>query len=501
MKIYDTYSQELKEFIPLEEKKVKIYVCGPTVYDYPHLGHARCYITWDMVVRYLEFKGYDVTYVRNITDVDDKIINKAIACGQTPKIIAERYYQEFQSAMKALNIKSPTIEPRATDNIEQMVDIIKSLVDKGYAYSTGNGDVYFRVQKYTGYGRLSKQNLNELEAGARVESSEIKEDPLDFALWKAVKTEDEIGWESPWGKGRPGWHIECSAMVKKYLGTPIDIHAGGQDLIFPHHENERAQAETAFDNQFVKYWMHNGFVVINEEKMSKSLGNFITIKDILENYDANTIRFFIYTNHYRMPVDFNDESLRSAKAGIKRLKNAVTDVKSSVGEEKLVEARGILDKIVDEIAIKGEVPLQMLDRMHGIEESISAEAIEKIIKESRNFISAMDDDFNTAKALAGLFEVANCAQKAKDENEPQKAAFYLALLIKFSNIIGFDLTTQDELRDELISQLMDVIIRVRATVRNQKNWELSDKIRDELRTLNIVLKDQKDGKTVWKVEE
>jgi len=499
MKIYDTLSQELKEFIPLEDNKVKMYVCGPTVYDYPHLGHARCYITWDMVVKYLKFKGYDVTYVRNITDVDDKIINKARDAKSTPQEIAQRYYEEFSMAMEALNVASPDIEPKATENIDEMIDIIKKLVDNGYAYES-DGDVYFRVKKYSKYGRLSKQSINDLESGARVEASEKKEDPLDFTLWKATKNPDEISWDSPWGKGRPGWHIECSAMVNRYLGVPIDIHAGGQDLTFPHHENEKAQTEAAFDKEFVKYWMHNGFVLINEEKMSKSLGNFVTISDVLDKYDSNTIRFFILTNHYRMPVEFNDEGLKAAKAGIKRLKNAVADVKNIFGEEKIAESQGVLNSLIDEVVKTGNLPFHKIDEMNYLEEKIPAEVMEKLIKELINYINSMDEDFNTSKALAILFELANCAQKEKGSDKPENSILYIALLLRLSEVLGFDLTKVEEVSDGLASQLMDVIISVRGTARAQKNWEIADKIRDELGKLKITLKDNKDGTTSWNIE-
>ena len=499
MKIYDTLSQELKNFVPIEGNKVTMYVCGPTVYDYPHLGHARCYITWDMVVRYLKFKGYDVTYVRNITDVDDKIINKARDSKSTPQEIAQRYYEEFSLAMEALNVASPDIEPKATENIDEMINIIKKLIDNGFAYES-EGDVYFRVKKYNKYGRLSKQSINDLESGARVETSEKKEDPLDFTLWKPAKDPDEISWNSPWGKGRPGWHIECSAMVNKYLGVPIDIHAGGQDLIFPHHENEKAQTEAAFDTEFVKCWMHNGFVLINEEKMSKSLGNFVTINDVLENYDSNTIRFFILTNHYRMPVEFNDEGLKAAKAGIKRLKNAVSDIRNIFGEEKIAESQGVLNSLIDEIVKTGNLPFHKIDEMHYLEEKIPAETMEKLIKELKNFINSMEDDFNTSKALAVLFEIANCAQREKDSAAPEGSVLLIALLNRLAEVLGFDLTKTEEVSDKLASQLMDVIISVRGTARTQKNWEIADKIRDELKELKITLKDNKDGTTSWNIE-
>ncbi|MEI8388975.1 MAG: cysteine--tRNA ligase [bacterium] len=500
MKIYDTLSQKIKEFYPLEDNKVKMYVCGPTVYDYPHLGHARCYITWDVVSRYLRFKGYDVTYVRNITDVDDKIINRARENNITPQELADTYYKEFQKAMKALNVAPPDIEPKATETIQDMITIIKKLEEKGYAYES-DGDMYFRVSKFKKYGRLGKQSIDDLQSGARVEASDKKENPLDFALWKAINNKEEISWDSPWGKGRPGWHIECSAMSKKYLGEQIDIHAGGQDLIFPHHENEKAQSEATFDKDFVKYWMHNGFVTTNKEKMSKSLGNFLTINDLLEKYDANTIRFFILTNHYRMPVEFSDESLKAAKNGIKRLKNAYEDVKNTVDEEKIKEANELITPIIDAIVKTDHLPFYEIDSNQDIEKTIPSENLDNIIKNIKNFVNAMDDDFNTSKALSVLFEVASNAQKIRESQKPQNSAFCLALLLRLSSILGFDLTKSENLSDDLSSQLMELVISLRQKSREEKNWVMSDFIRDELAKLNIVLKDQKDKPTIWSIQD
>jgi cysteinyl-tRNA synthetase len=381
-----------------------------------------------------------------------------------------------------------------------MIKIIKKLEEKGYAYES-EGDVYFRVLKFKKYGRLGKQSIDDLQSGARVEASDKKENPLDFALWKTVKSVDEIAWDSPWGKGRPGWHIECSAMSEKYLGEQIDIHAGGQDLIFPHHENEKAQSEAAFDKDFVNFWMHNGFVTTNHEKMSKSLGNFLTINDLLEKYDANTIRFFILTNHYRMPVEFSDESLKAAKNGVKRLKNAYEDVKNTVGNEKIDEAAKIITPIIDEIVKTGQLPFHEIDTMQDIEEIMPANIMENLIKNLKNFINAMDDDFNTSKALSVLFEVASCGQKAKELENPKNCAFCIALLLKLSPVLGFDLTKSETLSDDLSSQLMGLVISVRQKAREEKNWAMSDFIRDELGKLNIILKDQKDKPTIWSIQD
>ena len=319
LKLHNTYTNKIEEFIPLEGNKVKMYVCGPTVYDKAHLGHARCYITWDVLYRYLKFSGFDVTYARNVTDIDDKILKKADDNNVKPEAIAKEFYNSYIDSMKNLNVLKPDIEPFATKTLSEMINMVKELIDKGFAYAA-DGDVYFEVSKFKDYGKLSKQPIDDLMAGARVETDSKKKSPLDFALWK----KDEIhGFRCPWGKGRPGWHIECSAMIRKHLGKTIDIHAGGADLQFPHHENEIAQSECANGVKFANYWLHNGFVTINKEKMSKSLNNFLTIDDVLKEYNSNTIRFFILTNHYRMPVEFNKEALDSAKAGSIRLINSV----------------------------------------------------------------------------------------------------------------------------------------------------------------------------------
>ena len=463
MKIYNTYSQKTEEFIPLEGNKVKMYVCGPTVYDNAHLGHARCYITWDVLYRYLKFKGYDVTYCRNVTDVDDKILKKSEIQGKTPDEIAKTYYDSFTKSMTALNNLKPDIEPFATKTLGEMIAINKQLIEKGHAYEV-DGDVYFRVKSFDKYGQLSKQPLDSLESGARVEESDIKENPMDFALWKR---DEKFGYKSPWGVGRPGWHIECSAMSRKYLGKTIDIHAGGADLIFPHHENEIAQSECANGCRFVKYWMHNGFVTINKEKMSKSLGNFLTIDDILKTYDANTIRLFILTNHYRMPVEFSDEALSSAQMGAKRLYNAVNEARKTVS-------------LNDDLDVKNT-------------------------DEGKQFIEAMDEDLNTSKALAVLFDLANKVNK-------NATADNYTTLYKLSLALGFNFDKKeisDEELNEKISEVakmlekdvagIDDIIELRKVARADKNWALADKIRESLDKVGIILKDSKEG-TTWEVK-
>lgn len=457
MRLHNSYTNQVEEFKPIEENKVKMYVCGPTVYDNAHLGHARCYITWDVLYRYLKFKGYDVTYCRNVTDVDDKILKKAEKEGKTPEEVSQYWYKKFSDSMKALNNLKPDIEPFATKTLGEMIAINKDLINKGFAYEA-NGDVYFRVKKFPKYGYLSKQPIDQLESGARIEVGEQKEDPLDFALWKK---DEKFGYKSPWGVGRPGWHIECSAMSRKHLGKTIDIHAGGADLIFPHHENEIAQSECANGCKFVNYWLHNGFVTINKEKMSKSLGNFLTIDDLLKNYDANTIRFFILTNHYRMPVEFSDEALQAAANGVKRMLNA---------------KRTPIDETLD---------LTQFD-------------------EYKEFVDAMDDDLNTSKALAVLFDLTNKANK--------DVPYAFTLLHKLAETLGFTFAkatlSEDELKaklEEISKELgenydsMEAVIETRKQARADKNWDLADKIRVALDKVGIVLKDSKEG-TTWEVK-
>ena len=454
MRLHNTYTGTTEEFTPIDGNKVKMYVCGPTVYDYAHLGHARCYITWDVLYRYLKFKGYDVTYCRNVTDVDDKILKKAEKENKTPEEVSQYWYKQFANSMKELNTLKPDVEPFATKTLGEMISMVKDLISKGYAYEA-DGDVYFRVKKFGRYGSLSGQPINQLESGARIEVGEQKEDPLDFALWKK---DEKFGYKSPWGVGRPGWHIECSAMSRKYLGKTIDIHAGGADLIFPHHENEIAQSECANGCKFVNYWLHNGFVTINKEKMSKSLGNFLTIDELLKKYDANTIRFFILTNHYRMPVEFSDEALTSAQAGVKRMLNA---------------KRTPVDEAFD---------ITKTD-------------------EYKQFTEAMDDDLNTSKALAVLFELTNKANKDAEN------AF--TILYKLATALGFSFDKPELVEDEIKKALkhvsekldrdfgtLDELIAYRKQAREEKNWAVADAIRISLDECGIIVKDTKDGTVI-----
>ena len=463
LKIYNTLSNKIEEFKPVEPNKVKMYVCGPTVYDNAHLGHARCYITWDVLYRYLKFLGYDVTYCRNVTDVDDKILKKADEQGVDPSVVTDKYYKSFINSMNGLNVLKPDIEPRATKTIGEMIAMVKKLEANGFAYAV-DGDVYFRVEKYKKYGELSSQPIKDLLNGARVETNDKKESPLDFALWK----KDELhGYNSPWGKGRPGWHIECSAMSKKHLGETIDIHAGGADLTFPHHENERAQSECANGCQFAKYWMHNGFVTINKEKMSKSLNNFLTIDDVLKNYDTNAIRLFILTNHYRMPVEFNDLSLTSAKNGAKRLINSIAGIK--------------------------------------IKDKYNKEAIEE-------FKNAMNEDLNTSKALALLFSLVDKIKKGTDKEINASTLVYLGSVLGFDFSLSQKEVSVEEL-NEIVKPLYDEfnidktlsakeaiekIIELRKQARDNKDWQKSDEIRDKLLAHKIQLKDSKEG-TTWQI--
>lgn len=454
MRLHNSYTNSVEDFTPIDGNKVKMYVCGPTVYDFAHLGHARCYITWDVLYRYLKFKGYDVTYCRNVTDVDDKILKKADKEGKTPEEVSQYWYKQFDNSMRALNTLKPDIEPFATKTLGEMIAIVKDLINKGYAYEA-DGDVYFRVKKFPNYGYLSKQPIDQLESGARIEIGEHKEDPLDFALWKK---DEKFGYKSPWGVGRPGWHIECSAMSRKYLGRTIDIHAGGADLIFPHHENEIAQSECANGCKFVNYWLHNGFVTINKEKMSKSLGNFLTIDELLKKYDANTIRFFILTNHYRMPVEFSDEALASAQAGVKRMLNA---------------------------------------KQTNVDESLDITQTDAY----KQFVEAMDDDLNTSKALAVLFDLTNKANKDED------GAF--TVLYKLASALGFTFNKPELSKEELDKAVklvseklgeefesMDELIEYRKKAREEKNWTVADTIRVTLDECGIVLKDSKEGTVI-----
>lgn len=464
IKVYNTLTRKKEIFKPIEEGKLKMYVCGPTVYNYIHIGNARPAIVFDMVRRYFEYRGYDVNYVSNFTDVDDKLIKAAKELGEDVPTIAERFIKAYFEDVGALGVRSADAHPRVTETMIEIIEFINGLVDKGFAYEV-NGDVYFSTRKFKGYGKLSQQSIDDLQSGARIEVEQQKLDPLDFALWKAAKP-GEISWESPWGKGRPGWHIECSAMVKKYLGETIDIHAGGQDLSFPHHENEIAQSEAMTGKSMANYWMHNGYINIDNEKMSKSLGNFILVHDILKKYDPEIIRFFMLMAHYRSPINFNDELLNSARNGLDRLKNAVQNL-----EYRLVETADL-----------GENENEWLT---------------KIDAEKENFIREMDDDFNSANAIAVLFDLAKLANIYLREDHTQKSVLekFLATFDELASVIGLQLSAPKELLDEEIEKL----IEQRNEARKNKDFSLADKIRDDLKDMNIILEDTPQG-VRWKRE-
>ncbi len=466
MLIHNTLTNKKEEFIPLEPGKVKMYVCGPTVYNLIHIGNARPMIVFDTVRRYMEYKGYAVNYVSNFTDVDDKIIKKANEEGVESSVISQRYIEECKKDMAGLNVKPATVHPLATNEIGGMLDMIQTLIDNGNAYIAADGTVYFRTRSFKDYGKLSHKNLDDLRGGNRelkVSGEEQKEDPLDFVLWKPKK-EGEPYWESPWCKGRPGWHIECSVMSKKYLGEQIDIHAGGEDLVFPHHENEIAQSEAANGKEFSKYWMHNGFLNINNKKMSKSLGNFFTVRDIAEKYDLQVLRFFMLSAHYRSPLNFSEELMEAAKNGLERITTAAENI-------KFIEDNAKITAISDS----------------------EEEKISKLDEFIKKFEEAMEDDFNTADAVAAVFELVKFANtELNDKSSKEFAANILEVLIKLSDILGLIVIKEKESDSEI-----DALIEERQEARKAKNFARADEIRDELKARGIVLEDTKDG-VKWK---
>ena len=463
MKIFNTLTRRKEEFVPLEEGKVKMYVCGPTVYNLIHIGNARPMIIFDTVRRYMEYKGYEVNYVSNFTDVDDKVIKKAIEEGVSAEEISTRYIKECKKDMADMNVKPATTAPQATQEIQGMIDMIQTLIDKGYAYPAADGTVYFRVKKFKEYGKLSHKNLDDLQSGFRslkVSGEDQKEDPLDFVLWKPKK-EGEPSWPSPWCDGRPGWHIECSVMSKKYLGEEIDIHAGGEDLIFPHHENEIAQSECCNGKIFARYWMHNGFLNIDNRKMSKSLGNFRTVRQIGEQYNLQVLRFFMLNAHYRSPLNFSADLMEAAKNSL----------------ERILEAAGKLSDRKD----------------NGAAENITEEEL-ALLKEAEGFVTkfeaAMDDDFNTADALAAIFELVKFANTNVDENSSREFAGGLyEELFKLSDVLGLKIEKKEEILDKEIEDL----IQERQAARKAKDFQRADEIRDELLKKGIILKDTREG--------
>ncbi len=467
MKVFNTLSRMKEEFVPLEPGKVKMYVCGPTVYNYIHIGNARPMIIFDTVRRYFEYKGYDVNYVSNFTDVDDKIINKANEEGVDSTVISERFIAECKKDMEGLNVKPATTHPQATREIPGMLDMISTLIEKGHAYVAEDGTVYFRTSSFRDYGKLSHKNLDELQSGFReikVTGEEGKESAADFVLWKPKK-EGEPYWESPWCQGRPGWHIECSVMAKRYLGDEIDIHAGGEDLIFPHHENEIAQSECANGKQFAKYWMHNGFLNIDNKKMSKSLNNFFTVREISEKYDLQVLRFFMLSAHYRSPLNFSADLMVASKNGLDRIRTAAARLKE-------LEAKAA-----------GET-------MTEAEESAAAQARELVAK----FEAAMDDDFNTADAISAIFELVKLSNSTADGGSTRAYVTYVReILEKLCGVMGII----TEVRTEVLDQEIEEMIQARQQARKDKNYALADEIRGKLSDMGIILEDTREG-VKWK---
>ena len=467
MKIFNTLSRRKEEFVPLEPGKVKMYVCGPTVYNFIHIGNARPMIIFDTVRRYFEYKGYDVNYVSNFTDVDDKIIKKAIEEGVDAETISKRYIAECKKDMADMNVKPATTHPQATQEIQGMLEMIQTLIDKGHAYVAADGTVYFRTKSFKGYGKLSHKNLDEMMSGFRelkVTGEENKEDPSDFVLWKPKK-DGEPYWESPWCQGRPGWHIECSVMSKKYLGEQIDIHAGGEDLIFPHHENEIAQSEAANGKTFANYWMHTGFLNIDNKKMSKSLGNFFTVREIGEKYDLQVLRFFMLSAHYRSPINFSAELMEASKNGLERIITCAERLKELMGKvsgNALTEAEQENKKSVDELVAK--------------------------------FEAAMDDDFNTADAVSAIFELVKLANSTANEESSKAYVELLAgTIAKLSDVLGIITERKAEVLDSEVEEL----IAARQQARKEKNFALADEIRQKLLDMGIVLEDTREG-VKWK---
>ena len=467
MKIFNTLSRRKEEFVPLTPGEVKMYVCGPTVYNLPHIGNARPMIMFDTVRRYFEYKGYKVSFVSNFTDVDDKIIKKANEEGVDASVISERYIKECKKDMKAMNIEPATVHPQATQEIQGMIDMIQTLIDNGHAYAAEDGTVYFKTGSFEEYGKLSHKNLDELQSGFReikVTGEEGKEDPNDFVLWKPKK-EGEPYWESPWCQGRPGWHIECSVMAKRYLGDSIDIHAGGEDLIFPHHENEIAQSECANGKPFAAYWMHNGFLNIDNKKMSKSLGNFFTIRDIAEKYDLQVLRFFMLSAHYRSPLNFSAELMEASKNGLERILTCMDKLK-----ELEAKAEG------------GQLTAEEAQRMAQAD------------KLREKFEAAMEDDFNTADAVSAVFELVKLANSTADNSSTEEyVAGLRALIARLCSVLGII----TERRIEVLDEEVEAMIAARQQARKEKNFALADEIRGKLLDMGIVLEDTREG-VKWK---
>ena len=471
MKIYNTLTNKKEEFVPVHEGKVGIYVCGPTVYNYIHIGNARPMVVFDTVRRYFEYKGYDVNYVSNFTDVDDKIIKKAMEEGVDASEISEKFIKECEKDMRALNVKEATHHPKATEEIDGMIEMIQELIDKGYAYEK-NGTVYFRTRKFDHYGQLSNKNLDDMMAGIRIAVSDEKEDAMDFVLWKPKK-EGEPSCPSPWGEGRPGWHIECSVMSRKYIGDTIDIHAGGEDLIFPHHENEIAQSEACNGEKFANYWMHNGFLNIDNKKMSKSAGNFFTVREIGEKYPLQVIRFFMLSAHYRSPLNFSDTLVESAKHGLERILTAVDHLRDVLAEKQAAGAES------------GAAP----DAMTPEDQKNVEEAKALVAK----FEASMEDDFNTADAIAAIFELVKLSNVTADHGSAAYVEYLLETITKLCDILGII----TEKKEEMLDADIEALIEERQAARKAKNFVRADEIRDMLAEKGIILEDTRAG-VKWK---
>ena len=460
MQVYNTLTNRKEEFVPIEPGKVRMYVCGPTVYNFFHIGNARPFVVFDTLRRYFIYRGYEVKFVQNFTDVDDKIINRAKEEGISAPEVSEKYIKEYFDDAEALGVMKADVHPKVSEHIPEIIEFVQTLIDKGYAYEA-DGDVYYSTRKFPEYGKLSGQNIDDLESGARIAIGEVKEDPLDFALWKARKEESEIAWESPWGMGRPGWHIECSTMAKKHLGETIDIHGGGQDLTFPHHENEIAQSEACNGVPFARYWMHNGYINVDGKKMSKSLNNFFTVRDIREQYSGDVIRFFLLSGHYRSPINFSDLLMEQSKQGYDRIATAIETL-------EFLTANGT------EEPMDGE-----------------AEKIASLDKFREGFIEAMDDDLNTADGIAAIFElVSEINLRVKDGSSRSYAKEALARIRELTDVLGI---FGGEGAEEGLGDDIQALIDERQAARKEKNWARADEIRDQLAAMGITLKDTPQG--------
>lgn len=489
MRFYNTMSNKIEEFETIEKGKVKMYVCGPTVYNYIHLGNARPIIVFDTLARYFKYRGYDITYIQNFTDVDDKIIKRANEEGISVKEVTEKYIKGFFEDIESLNISDDIVRPKVTENMPEIIEIIKKLIDEGFAYEK-DGNVFFEVKKFEEYGSLSNQKIDELEIGARVDIMEEKNNPLDFALWKRKK-EGEPYWDSPWGQGRPGWHIECSAMAKKYLGDTFDIHGGGQDLVFPHHENEIAQSRCAYHGNFANYWLHNGFIQVNGDKMSKSLGNFFLLREILGKFPGNVVRLFILGTHYRKPINFSMDNMEDSR---KTLKNIVTSMNN-------------FSEIIEKFSGKGSHEGEVSDNTGN---NSTNEFKEKVNELDKKFMEAMDEDMNTPQALAVIFDQIKETKKfsvniSNGEEAEALNYSYNSLRKKLEEVLGIMLFMEDENKnfknnDKLTGNLIELLIKLRADARKEKNFKLSDEIRDNLKELGIEIQDNKDGTTGYTIQ-